>query len=129
VRLRESVGLNATDVKVLRLLGKASMTAGQLAESIGLTGAAVTALVDRLEAAGYATRERDEVDRRRVTIRAVPAKMRRIDRLYDAYGAEMAKILAGYGSEEFALIEDFLTKTTKLLTEQTMALRKSAREP
>jgi hypothetical protein len=35
------------------------------------------------------------VDRRRVTIRAVPAKMRRIDRLYDAYGAEMAKILAG----------------------------------
>ena len=83
----DSVGLNATDVKVLRLLGDASMTAGQLAEHIGLTGAAVTAVVDRLEAAGYATRERDEADRRRVTIRAVPAKTRRIDRLYDAYGA------------------------------------------
>jgi DNA-binding MarR family transcriptional regulator len=122
----ESVGLNATDVKVLRLLGSASMTAGQLAEHIGLTGAAVTAVVDRLEAAGYATRERDEVDRRRVTIRAVPAKMRKIDRLYDAYGAEMAKILAGYSSEEFALIEDFLAKTTKLLTEQAMALRERA---
>src|SRR6202021_1106145 len=87
----ESVGLNATDVKVLRLLGNVSMTAGQLAGSIGLTGAAVTALVDRLEAAGYATRERDEVDRRRVTIRAVPAKMRRIDRLSDAHGAERGK--------------------------------------
>src|ERR1700723_380265 len=91
----ECVGLNATDVKVLRLLGSSSMTAGQLAEHIGLTGAAVTALVDRLEAAGYATRERDEVDRRRVAIRAVPAKMRKIDRLYDAYGAEMAKLLGG----------------------------------
>ena len=123
----ERVGLNLTDVKVLRLLGDASMTAGQLAEHIGLTGAAVTALVDRLEAAGYATRERDEVDRRRVTIRAIPAKMRKIDRLYDAYGAEMAKILAGYDSKEFALIEDFLTKTTKLLTEQTVALRGRAR--
>lgn len=124
----ENVGLNATDVKVLRLLGDASMTAGQLAEHIGLTGAAVTAVIDRLEAAGYATRERDEADRRRVTIRAVPAKTRRIDRLYDAYGAEMAKILAGYDAREFALIEDFLTKTTKLLTEQTVALRRRAKQ-
>ncbi len=124
----DSVGLNATDVKVLRLLGDASMTAGQLAEHIGLTGAAVTAVVDRLEAAGYATRERDEADRRRVTIRAVPAKTRRIDRLYDAYGAEMAKILAGYDAREFALIEDFLTKTTRLLTEQTVALRRRAKQ-
>lgn len=124
----ENVGLNATDVKVLRLLGDASMTAGQLAEHIGLTGAAVTAVIDRLEAAGYATRERDEADRRRVTIRAVPAKTRRIDRLYDAYGAEMAKILAGYDAREFALIEDFLTKTTKLLTEHTVALRRRAKQ-
>jgi DNA-binding MarR family transcriptional regulator len=123
----ESVGLNATDLKVLRLLGDASMTAGHLAEHIGLTGAAVTALVDRLEAAGYATRERDEVDRRRVTIRAVPSKMRKIDRLYDAYGAEMAKILATYDAKEFALIEDFLMKTTELLTEQTTALRERAK--
>jgi DNA-binding MarR family transcriptional regulator len=125
----DSVGLNATDVKVLRLLGDAPMTAGQLAEHIGLTGAAVTAVVDRLEAAGYATRVRDEADRRRVTIRAVPAKTRRIDRLYDAYGAEMAKILAGYDAKEFALLEDFLTRTTRLLTEQTVALRRRAKQP
>jgi hypothetical protein len=56
------------------------------------------------------------------------AKTRRIDRLYDAYGAEMAKILAGYDAREFALIEDFLTKTTKLLTEQTAALRRRAKQ-
>lgn len=123
----ENVGLNATDLKVLRLLGDASMTAGQLTEHIGLTGAAVTALVDRLEAAGYATRERDEADRRRVTIRAIPAKMRKIDRLYEAYSAEMARLLAGYDSKEYAAIEDFLTKTTRLLTEQTMALRGKAK--
>src|ERR1700722_2642032 len=89
----ENVGLNVTDVKVLRLLGDESMTAGQLAEHIGLTGAAVRAPVDRLEAPGYATLEGHEVARRRVTIRAAPAKMRKIDRLYDAYGAEMAKLL------------------------------------
>src|ERR1700678_2173438 len=50
-----------------------------------------------------------------------------LDRLYDAYGAEMAKILARYDAKEFALIEDFLTKTTDLLTEQTMALRERAK--
>jgi DNA-binding MarR family transcriptional regulator len=121
--IAEKVGLNATDLKVLRLLGETSMTAGQLAEHIGLTAAAVTALVDRLEAAGYATRERDEVDRRRVTVRALPAKMKKIDRLYEAYGAEMTKILAGYDAKEYAAIEDFLARTTKLLTEQTIAVR------
>lgn len=43
--------------------------------------------------------------------------------MYDAYSAEMAKILAGYDAKEFALIEDFLTRTTRLLTEQAAALR------
>src|SRR6202034_2168899 len=72
----QKAGLHLTDAKALRLLGEEEMTAGQLAELIGLTGASTTALVDRLESAGYATRERDKKDRRRVTIRAKPSKIR-----------------------------------------------------
>ena len=62
--LAQTMGLHATDVKVMRLLGGRAMTAGALAQESGLTGAAVTALVDRLEKAGYATRVRDLHDRR-----------------------------------------------------------------
>jgi DNA-binding MarR family transcriptional regulator len=117
------VGLHVTDVKVLRLIGDQAMTAGQLVEETGLTGAAVTALVDRLIEAGYLTRERDEIDRRRVTIRAVPAKVRKIDRLYDDHAGEMAKILAHFSAEEFAAIERFLTEATTLLIAQAAKLR------
>jgi DNA-binding MarR family transcriptional regulator len=122
------VGLHVTDVKVLRLLGHEGMTPGQLIDHTGLTGAAVTALVDRLVAAGYVTRERDEEDRRRVTVRVVPARMRKIDRLYDSYSVEMSRILARYGAAEFAVIQSFLVQATRLLTEQAAVLREPTGE-
>ena len=55
----KTIGLHSTDEKVLRLLGADAMTAGDLVNQTGLTGAAVTALVDRLINLGYVTRERD----------------------------------------------------------------------
>jgi DNA-binding MarR family transcriptional regulator len=116
-------GLHATDLKALRLLGEEEMTAGRLAEHTGLTGAAVTALVDRLEASGYVRRERDAADRRRVTIRAVPAKSRALDQLYARYSVEMSKLLARYDAKEFAVIADYLEKATQLLAEETARLR------
>jgi DNA-binding MarR family transcriptional regulator len=122
------VGLHVTDVKVLRLLGDEGFTPGQLIDHTGLTGAAVTALVDRLEAAGYVTRERDEQDRRRVTVRVVPARVRKIDRLYDSYSVDMSKILGRYGAAEFAVIESFLMQATQLLAEQAAALREPTGE-
>jgi DNA-binding MarR family transcriptional regulator len=122
--IAENLGVHGTDLKVLRLLGEEPMTPGQLVEHTGLTGAAMTAVVDRLVAAGYVTRERDEVDRRRVTVRAVPARIRKIDRLYDAYGADVSKLLGQYDAREFEAIESFLMKTTRLLTEHAAKIRK-----
>jgi DNA-binding MarR family transcriptional regulator len=115
--------LNVTDLKALRLLGTEPMTAGQLAEATELTGAAVTALVDRLEATGYVTRERDPEDRRRVTIRAVAAKLRKLDQLYAGQGAAMAALLAKYDDASFDVIADYLVNGAKILAEQTAKLR------
>jgi DNA-binding MarR family transcriptional regulator len=84
------------------------MSAGDLAEQTGLTGAAVTALIDRLENAGYVIRERGTDDRRRVTVHAVPEKLREVERLYEGKGASMSKLLAKYSPEEFSVIADFL---------------------
>src|SRR3974390_983917 len=65
--IAQAAGLHATDVKALRLLGNDALPAGRLAELIGLTGASTTALIDRLESAGYVVRERNSADRRKVT--------------------------------------------------------------
>ena len=97
------LGLNATDVSCLRLLEDEAMSAGELSDRIGLTGAATTALIDRLERAGFARRERSKGDR-------------------------MAKRLAKYSAEEFVVILDFLEQTSAALGIEVQALKKSAKE-
>src|SRR5690349_17610271 len=67
-----SVGLNSTDLQAVGLLmSSGPATPGELAVRTGLTaGGAVTAMIDRLERAGYVNRARDENDRRRVIVTA-----------------------------------------------------------
>jgi DNA-binding MarR family transcriptional regulator len=63
------LGINRTDGRCLDVLDRAgSLTAGQLATEMGLTTGAVTAMVDRLEAAGLVRRAGDPHDRRKVLI-------------------------------------------------------------
>lgn len=115
----QKLGLNGTDVHSLRLLGEEPMSAGALATQVGLTGAAVTALIDRLEKAGYVTRERGTSDRRRVTVRAVPEKLCQLDALYAGQRGRMKKLLAKYSASEFRAIADFLEQTSLVLAEET----------
>ena len=54
---REKLGINRTDLRCLNIIDNSGpMTAGRLAELSGLTTAAVTSVLDRLELAGYARR-------------------------------------------------------------------------
>jgi DNA-binding MarR family transcriptional regulator len=97
----ESIGVNRTDARCLRLLERGgAMTAGDVARAVALTTGAVTAVLDRLEAVGYARRVRDAGDRRRVLVDVTP-KLRRLVR--DAYGADEAAwtaFLADYGEHD-----------------------------
>jgi DNA-binding MarR family transcriptional regulator len=80
-----------TDLLALWLLGDAPRTAGEPAEELGLTSAAITALVDRLERNGYAARQRDNRDRRKVTIRADPERLREVDSHYQSQNLAMTQ--------------------------------------
>jgi DNA-binding MarR family transcriptional regulator len=122
----EKLGLHATDIKGLRLLGEESMTAGALAEHICLTGAAVTALIDRLEKAGYVVRERDAYDRRRVTVHAVPEKLHELNALYESQSVSMSKLLSKYSAAEFSVIANFLEETTEIVAKETKKLQKDS---
>jgi DNA-binding MarR family transcriptional regulator len=67
-------GLNGTDLQCASLLmSEGPATPGELAERTGLTvGGAITTAIDRLERAGFVTRDRDPNDRRRVIVTAIP---------------------------------------------------------
>ena len=122
------LGLNATDVNCLRLLEDQAMSAGELSERIGLTGAATTALIDRLEKTGFARRERSTEDRRRVTIHAEEGKLQEVDALYGTQGDRMAKLLAKFSAEEFAVIMGFLENTSTALDAEIWSLKKPAKK-
>lgn len=130
----ERAGLSATDVKCLDVLDRMGpLTAGQLAELVGLTGGAITAMVDRLEASGYVQRERDPTDRRRVFIKAAQDQERTtaLVRFYEPLQQAMREEFAErYSPEVLAMIEDFLQRTIQILHQQTQKLsQETARQP
>jgi DNA-binding MarR family transcriptional regulator len=68
------LGVNLTDLQCLSVIqSRGGVTAGELAVEAGLTSGAITGVIDRLERAGYAARQPDPEDRRRVTIAVTPA--------------------------------------------------------
>ena len=118
------LGLNATNVNCLRLLKDEAMSAGELSDRIGPTGAATTALIDRLEKAGFARRERSKEDRRRVITHADKGKLQEVAALYSSQGNRMAKLLGKDNSEEFAIVMDFLEQTSTVLATELKVLTK-----
>ena len=76
--MADQVGLHPTDLQCINLLTiePGPFTTGRIAELTGLTSGSATRLVDRLERAGYVTRERDAADRRRVLVVPVAAAVR-----------------------------------------------------
>ncbi|BBZ28140.1 MarR family transcriptional regulator [Mycolicibacterium madagascariense] len=82
-RQARRMGLNATDMQTLRLLDlHGPLGPTELARRLDLKTASVTVVLDRLEAAGHVERIRDERDRRRVTVRALPQAL---DLLFDTW--------------------------------------------
>jgi DNA-binding MarR family transcriptional regulator len=122
--IADRLGLDVSAVQcsnLLDLLGP--LTAGQLAELTGLTTGAITAVVDRLERAGYVARERDPHDRRRVIVRPLPEGERRAAPLFEPMGQAWAELYARYSAQELAVILDFAGRATQMTLAQTTRLR------
>lgn len=123
--IAEHVGLSATDHKYLDLLAQMGpVPAGKFAEATGLTTGAVTGVVDRLERAGLARRERDPNDRRVVVIKPlVDQALRRLDPTFRELGSKLSSLYDDYTNEELEVILDYTRRATSLLRELTMRLR------
>jgi DNA-binding MarR family transcriptional regulator len=127
----EQVGLNPTALECLDILGRSGpITAGRLAELTGLTTGAITGVVDRLEASGYARRERDTRDRRRVIVRPL------LEKAGHDLGPYFAPLLQAttdlcsqYSDEDLAVIYDFVTRANATVHEETMRLREAPTPP
>jgi DNA-binding MarR family transcriptional regulator len=109
----QRVGLGGSDSQFLSLLGvHGPLTPGRLAELSGLTTGTVTGVIDRLERAGYARRERDATDRRKVLVTPVPEAMATLAEHYRQHGEHLDAVLRRRNAAQLRVIADFLAELT-----------------
>jgi DNA-binding MarR family transcriptional regulator len=102
-----ALGINRTDGRCIDVVDREGpVSAGRLAQASGLTTAAVTAVIDRLERAGYARRLADPKDRRRVLGELTPLLRERVRVIWGPFSV-FDDVLARYTVEELQLLLDF----------------------
>ena len=110
------LGVSVTDLHCLNIVeSRHGLTAGELAVESGLTTGAVTAVIDRLERAGYARRVRDERDRRKVKVEVTDAFYTRAGAIWGPVAADWQAALAKrFSAAELATIAAFLAQVEEL---------------
>jgi DNA-binding MarR family transcriptional regulator len=119
-------GINRTDLRALDLVGQAGVISPTaLAIALGMSTGATSAVLDRLEAAGYASREPDPGHRRRTLVRqtaraeelgaeifgpVIGGTLRQAAAYPDATLASIAEFLAAHR----ALLNDYLTTVSQV---------------
>ncbi|WP_425148610.1 MarR family winged helix-turn-helix transcriptional regulator [Deinococcus sp.] len=81
-RVAEVLDLHRSDLRCLNQLEHGPLSALEVGARLGLSSGAVTALIDRLERAGFVQRQRSSADRRSVNVQLVPGQFIRIAGLY-----------------------------------------------
>jgi DNA-binding MarR family transcriptional regulator len=107
----QKLGINRTDGRCLDIVeNQGPMTAGRLAELSGLTTAAVTAVLDRLERAGYARRVRDSDDRRQVIVELTPLMAKRGGQVWGPLGKDAIEEFGHMSVQDLKLVMEFFRR-------------------
>jgi DNA-binding MarR family transcriptional regulator len=105
--------LRHVDLECLDLISRfGPLTPSALVRRSGLHPATMTGILDRLERGGWIARERDQADRRAVTVRAQRSRGAEVLHLYSGMNAAMEQICAGYTDAELELLAGFLRRTS-----------------
>jgi DNA-binding MarR family transcriptional regulator len=108
------LGVNRTDLRCLDWLFEGPRAVGELARATGLSSAATTTLLDRLEDKGLVRRVRDGADRRKVLVELTEPGRRRVTGLYGPLVAEGVALLERYSDDELALLRAYLEQNREL---------------
>ncbi len=105
--------LHPTNVRALMLIMDAArdgdpVTPGDLARRLGLTTAAVSSLLERLEQAGHVHRHAAPGDRRRVHLEVADEAMDLAGAYFRPLGTRLTEAMRDYSPQDVAAIERFL---------------------
>lgn len=107
--------LHPTDYQCINVLDQAGpLMAGAVAEHLGLTSGATTAVVDRLKALGYVRRRPAKNDRRCIMIELNEGKIKAMRARFEPISAHIATSLEQFSDEELEAIAHFLRITVAM---------------
>jgi DNA-binding MarR family transcriptional regulator len=120
-QVSERLGLGPSDSQFLTLLQqRGSLTPGELAKATGLGSGTVTGVIDRLERAGLARRDRDPSDRRKVLVsldqRAIERKLAPV---YAGQARFLAELLSSFHDEQLEVVAEFVAGLARGAEEDT----------
>ncbi|HZU61196.1 MAG TPA: MarR family transcriptional regulator [Solirubrobacteraceae bacterium] len=119
--------VSESDLRCLNIIeNSGGLSAGELASQSGLTGGAITGVIDRLEDAGLARRALDPADRRRVRLEVTPAFYRSAEQIWGPLASDWHSMLSRrFSAQELERIIDFLRATNQIGSRHLDRLRGS----
>jgi DNA-binding MarR family transcriptional regulator len=122
----ERLGVNRTDLNCLDLIQRIGpVTAGELATETALTTGAVTAVIDRLEGAGYARRVRDDEDRRRVMVEGTEEFYAASWELWGPMKEDWEALMRKHTAQELAFLLEFMLESCEVARRHIERLREA----
>lgn len=115
-----------TTIDILRETGP--ITAGELAQKVGLSTGSVTSLIDRLEKRGYLIREKHPKDRRKVIIVPRYEEKKEVQNVFSELNKNMLNLSANYNEKELAIVKRFLNEVTSVIENQIIGSNSEERE-
>ncbi|MET3803133.1 DNA-binding MarR family transcriptional regulator [Nakamurella sp. UYEF19] len=125
----DSTGLHATDVHALDVLQAGGpLTAGQLAEKVGLSTGATTRLIDRLEKLTYVRRDADPQDRRSVKISVTSESIDYLSQVFEPTRRQVGELLQTYSLDQLEVLFDYFVRAAPVLREAAEETRRRNRD-
>ena len=109
-----AIGLNPTDLRGLDWLVDGPKSAGEISVGTGLSSAATTDLIDRLERKRFVRRVRDAADRRRVLVEMTAEGRDRVGQFYGPLVQEGSALLGDVSDEQLVRMRDWLVTAREL---------------
>lgn len=114
----DELGIGTTELIALgHLYEFGSQTPTELGHRTGLSSGSVTALLDRLEKAGYITRQQNPEDRRSLIVGANPAGRHAVQWAYDQFDVAVGSVLAQSPEIDPDRVREFFETFAETLTE------------
>lgn len=103
----------------------ATTTPGALRERLVLSSAAMTAVLDRLEASGHLERRHSLTDRRQVEISTTPSAREAGREMFDPMVKHMLPIVADYTPQQLELVTGMMNRLTQAIAEAREELQQT----